>query len=656
MKKRMLSLILCLAMAVSMLAGCGNGSENTAGDTTAASGESNVNVDSTENTVVEDGVYRVLYSSEVTTLNYLTTASTNEFAIGANVVDTLLEYDNKGNLEASLATDWTYDEAAMTWTFTIREGQKWIDNTGTPVADVTAQDFVDAMKYILTPEYTSSTSQNLFGVIANAEEYYNGLVDGTPIDFEEVGVKALDTYTLQYTLEKEIPYFLSMMTYVCFMPAYGPQLEALGTEFGTSAETMYYNGAYYISKFEPQVQMIMTKNPYNWDADEVYIGTIQRTYNAESGTIGAEMAKRDEIDYTSLDSDVVDAWMNDAATSNMVSMERPSIDYSYFYCFNFNIHKLNDDYSTEGMTGYSIDEKYDPENWAVAVNNENFRKSIMYAISRVATVSISTGDNADPYTYIQNTITPEGFASNDGVDYTAQAAFSEIMANDFLNVEAAQSYKAQAMAELEGQATFPVQVLVRYNPNDSNWEKASTVLEQQLEAVLGTDYVDIIVEAGPSEGFLSAVRRYSDYMLLLCNWGADYADPETWTDPFYQAQNEDGSYKAGSKYAYMATAITDNMASADTVKEYFRLVEAAKAITNDTEARYAAFAEAEAYLIEHALAVPYGVSVSDFVVTKLNAWEGQYAAFGVSNQRYKGQKLYSNFISMDEFNASAAEH
>jgi len=653
--KKMLSLILCLAMALSMLTGCGGGNEQTQpnGGETNAPGEV-----SEGRTVVEDGVYRVLYSGEVTTLNYLTTGTTNEFAIGANVIDTLLEYDNKGNLEASLATEWTYDEEALTWTFKLREGQKWIDHTGAVVADVTAQDFVDAMKYVLTPEYASSTANLVFSVIKNAEAYYNGQagVEGAEvIDFSEVGVKALDATTLQYTLSKEVPYFLSMMTYVCFMPAYGPQLDELGASFATSADTMYYNGAYYISKFEPQVQMVMTKNANNWDAENIFIGTIQRTYNAEAGTIGAEMAKRGEIDYTSLDSDVVDAWLNDPATKDMVSMERPSIDYNYFYLFNFNMHKLNENYTTEGMTGYSVDEKYEPENWILAVNNENFRKSIKHAISRVATIAITTGQSADPHTYIQNTITPEGFAAVNGVDYTAQDAFADIMAKDFLDAEAAKSYKDAAMAELKQQgATFPVKVLVRYNPTDSDWEKASTVLEQQLEDVLGKDYIDIIVVAGPSEGFLNKVRRSCDYMLLLSNWGADYADPETWTDPFYQPLNEDGTYGRGGRYSYMATAIMDKTAAADTVLEYFRLVDAARAITDDTAARYAAFAKAEAYMIEHALVVPYGTSVSDFVVTKLNPWEGQNAPFGVSNQRYKGQKLYNEFMSMDEYNAGAA--
>ena len=638
MKKRLLSMILAAVMTVSLLTGCG--------DDQAANASGN------------GGVYRVLYSSEASTLNYLTTATTNEYQIGANVIDTLVEYDSFGELQPGLATEWSYDEAALTWTFTLREGQKWIDHTGAVVADVTAQDFVDAMAYVLDPANNSSTASNLFGTIVNAEEYYNGLAgeEGyTKIDFSEVGVKAVDATTLQYTLAAECPYFLSMLTYVCFMPAYGPQLNEQGASFATSAETMYYCGAYYISAYEPQVQMVLTKNPNNWDAEHVYISAIQRTYNAEADTIGAEMAKRGEIDQTTLGADIVDAWMADPETSSMVSMERPKIDFDYFYCFNFNVHALNEDFYRDGMTGYSIDEKYEPWNWEIAVNNENFRQSIMHAINRTSTVYISTGDYVDPANYIQNTITPAGFSVDDaGKDYTEQDAFKEITSKDFYDPDAAAAYKEAAMKELSAEGvTFPVKTLVRYNPSTTNWEEECVVLEQQLESVLGTDYIDIIVEAGPADSFLTDVRRSCDYMLLLCNWGADYADPETWTDPFYQSANGDGTYNRGMRYAYLAYAIEDNTASADTVKEYFRLVEAAKAITNDTAARYAAFAEAESYLIEHALAVPYGVSVSDFVVSRLNPWEGQYAAFGVSNLRYKGQHLYDHAISMEEFEAAA---
>lgn len=642
-----------MTAAAGALAACGSSSSSTASSAASSSAAA-------ENAESSSTVYRVLYSSEITTLNYLTTSNSGEMGVGANVIDTLVEYDSDANIQPGLASEWSYDEATLTWTFTLREGCSWVDNTGAVVADVTAQDFVDAMKYVLTPSYESSTVSNLFGVIANAEEYYNGLAgeEGyAEIDFSEVGVKAVDAHTLTYTLAKEIPYFVSMLTYVDFMPAYGPQLEELGTSFATSADTMYYCGAYYISSYEPQVEMVYTRNETNWDADNVFITEIHKTYNAEASTIGPEMAKRGEVDYTTLSADVVDAWLSDPETSDMVSMERPSLDYSYFYCFNFNIRALNEDfYRDDAVTGFSVDEQYEPENWELAVNNEAFRQSIRYALSRAATMSQQTGSSIDPDTYLLNTITPTGFCKNDeGVDYTQQGALADLYDTDPYDTAKAVEYKEQAMSELDGKVTFPVKVLVRYNPSTSNWENQCTVLEQQLESVLGSDYIDIIVEAGPSENFLSQIRRSCNYMLLLCNWGADYADPETYTDPFYQSANDDGSYNRGMRYAYMAYSITDGLESADTVKGYFDLVDAAKAITDDTDARYEAFAEAEAYLINHALAVPYSYSVPDFVASKLNPFEGQYAAFGVSKLRYKGQHLYDDFFSMEEYEANAAK-
>ncbi len=652
MKKKILAVMLSASMILGM-AGCGNSK--------TPSNDGNTNNTVVENTVVEgeNAVYRMLYSSEISTMNYLRSGSEADQIVAANTIDTLIEYDSKGTMVPGLAESWSYDEATMTWTFKLRENQKWLDHTGAVVADVTAQDFVDAMKYVLDPVNKSDTEWLLDGVILNASDYYAALSDddaSNDIAFEEVGVKAVDDVTLTYTLEKEVPYFLSMLGYVCFMPAYGPLLEQTGTEFATSEDKMYYCGAYYLSNWEPQVEHRYVKNENNWDADNVFIQEIVKTYNAEESTIGPEMAKRGQIDYTSLGADIVDSWMKGSSTSNMVSMERAKTSSSYFYCFNFNVYKLGDNWQRSDSKEYAIDEKYEPWNWEKAVNNENFRQSIMHAVNRVNTVYVNTGDYSEPSDLIMNTITPTNNIVRNGADaYTTLDPFKNIQSADFYNTDEALAYKEKAIAELTAEnASFPVKMLVRYNPSTTNWEQECIVLEQQLESVLGTDYIDVIVEAGPSENFLSTVRRSSDYMFMKCNWSGDYADPETWVEPFYQRDNGDGTYHRGGRYAYLAYAVLDNTASADTVKEYFTLVEEAKAITgNDMEAeRFEAFAKAEAHLIEHALAIPYGVSTRSYVVNKLNVFEGQYSPSGVANLRYKGMKLYSNFISMDEYNAN----
>ena len=621
MKKRMMAAALAVAMTASLLPG--------------------------EIVLADDSaIYTELYSSEVSTLNYLVTSTIEEQRVGANCIDTLVEYDSNGQIKEGAATEWSYDEETKTWTFTLREA-KWVDYTGAEVADVTAQDFVDAMKYELTPEYESANVQNLFGIIENAQEYYNGLVydggtddDGTTwnkIDFEEVGVKAVDDHTLTYTLTKDVPYFLSSLAYVLYMPAYGPQLEELGKEFGTAADKMYYNGAYYIAEFSPQERQIYVKNALNYDADSVYIESIQRIYNAEAETLGPEMVKRGEVDYAEINADLLDDWLSNEETSSMVSHDRHKTDYSYFYCFNFDPQ---------------FGEEYEPENWKLAVNNENFRKALAAGLDRVKEVAVL--EPSAPQDYIMNSVTPVDFAYNeDGTDFTAVGKMAEL--GDTFNADAALAAKDAAVEELTAAgATFPVKVLMKYNPSVTDWDKECQVVEQQMESLLGTDFIDIIVEAGPTDNFLTEVRRSGQYAFMKCGWGADYADPETWTDPFYQSKGE-GSYDLGYKYAFLAKAIEEGTETGDEVAQYFELVDAARDITVDTNARYEAFAEAESYLIEHALVLPFSISVSSYIATKLDVFEGQYAPFGVSQLRFKGQHLQDHFISMEEYEANAAK-
>lgn len=629
MEKRWLTRLLCaILIAATASGGCGKKSD---GNTT------------TENRTENAVTYTALYPIEVSTLNYLVTTTILDHRIPANCIDTLVEYDSDGKLKEGLATEWTYDEAALTWTFKLRDA-KWVDHNGAEVADVTARDFVDAMKYALTPEHESASVQNLFGIIANAEDYYNGLIynGGTdesgktwyPIDFSEVGVKAVDDHTLTYTLTTEVPYFLSSLVYVVYMPAYGPQLEALGKEFGTGADKMYYNGAFYLAEFAPQEKQIMKKNALNYDADNVFIDVLERIYNAEALTLGPEMIKRGEVDYAELTADILDDWKNNEATRQLISRERPKTDYSYFYCFNFDPQ---------------FDASYEPDNWRLAVNNENFRQALTAGLNRLKAVSVQEPESPDAY--IINSITPAKFTFNEeGRDYTEFGAMAAL--GDTYDEARTLEFKAKAMEELTAEgAVFPVKVLMPYNPSIVNWDKEAQVVEQQMETLLGTDFIDIIIEPGPADNFLTEVRRSGKYAFMKCGWGADYADPETWTDAFYQKKGE-GGYEPGYKFSFFARAIEDNTAAAATVKEYFALVDAAKAIKTDTDSRFEAFAAAEAYLIDHALAVPYTISVSLYLANKLDVFEAQYAPFGVSGLRYKGMTVKDHYLSMEEYEAN----
>ena len=189
----------------------------------------------------EGNSFRSLYSGEVTTLNYLTTATTNDFSLSSNIIDTLVEYDEYGQVQPSLAETWKVSDDGLTWTFNLRKNATWVTYEGEFVANVTANDFVAAAKYLLDDKNASGTADVFYSVIAGAEDYYNSTIapaEGeaapAPVDFATVGVKAVDEYTLVYTLNAPCPYFESMLTYVCFMPVYEPFLSKMGDAFGVA--------------------------------------------------------------------------------------------------------------------------------------------------------------------------------------------------------------------------------------------------------------------------------------------------------------------------------------------------------------------------------------------------------------------------------------
>lgn len=619
--KKILAVVLCLAMVLSL---------------TACSGTTTPKNDNPAADSGEPMVYKALYSSEVTTLNYLIASQQWDQTVAANIIDSLVENDPYGNIIPGLAESWKNSEDGLTWTFTLRKGVKWYDYTGAEVAEVTAQDFVDALEYVMTAENESLTYSQV-ACIKNAEAFYNKEIT----DFAQVGVKALDDYTLEYTLEQPTPYFLSGLTYTPWFPAYGPLLDELGKDFGTSNDKLYYCGAYILSEYEPQVKHTYTKNVNNWDADQIYIERIERIYNAEAATLAPQMVLRGEVDYCDISNDIVDDWKTN--NPQYLSKERLDVMWSYFYLFNFNP---------------TYDESYRPDDWLKAANNENFRHSIMSAFDRE--YSIRAREPDDPASVMQNTITPKTFCNDGTTDFASQAVFQD---NDqyFFNADKALEYKAAAMEELSAQGvTFPIQMVMSYKSGDTDWENEYILAKQQLEGVLGTDYIEIVLWAGPSENFLGEVRRNGKYSFMRCNWGADYIDPQTWTDPFDGTGNYDpdtgapigNSYNRMDKY-YLDPALVNEFPETTAIlTEYYEKVAEAKAEATDITKRHQLFAEAEDILIEHALVIPYYIDPSSCVATKLNIFEGQYSPSGISSTRFKGQKVYDHFITMEEYTAN----
>ncbi len=588
--------------------------------------------------------YNRLYAAEVTTLNYLKASTEWDQTIPANVIDTLVEYDNHGSIIPGLALEWTTSEDGLVWTFSLRQGQKWYDYQGNEMAEVTAHDFVSGIKYVLNPAYENSITNQVY-MIKNSEQYYKGQMatppEGEekvePIDFSEVGIKALDDYTLEYTLEKPTPYFLSALTYVCFMPAYGPLLEELGEDFGASDNSkLYYCGAYILSEFEPQGKHVYSKNQNNWDKDRIYIDEIVRMYSPEALTLEPTMALRGETDFALINNEILDDWK--ATYPDYISQSRPSGAYSYFFAFNFNP---------------TYEEEFGPENWRKAVNNENFRLAIMSGFDRMYSLYATTPDQQEAV--IQHSITPRNFVNANGKDFAAFPPFENIEEN-FYNqgdVEGSKAkaltYKEKAMEELAKEGvTFPVTVVLTYRVDMKDWENESVMVKQQLEGLLGTDFIQIQLSGAPKENFLASTRSAGKYSFMRVNWGADYQDPETFTDPL-KAKKEDGVY-VGNTYNKMDTTLNneDFPQTKALVQAYYNKVEEGKQEVMDLEARFDLFAQAEAMLIEKAVVIPYYITPPENQASKINPYEGQFAPFGISTLRMKWQHLEEDFISPEK--------
>lgn len=726
--KKMLAMLLAVAMIVACFAGCQSNApvdtnqpadsqqptdSNQPTDTTTpepVQPESNVGPDGRE--FADEQVYRTLYSSEVTTMNYLVSGTTYELVVGANTIDSLVENDPYGNIVPCAAESWESEDETVTlivpavkklndngelelvsertteeangqkWTFHLRAGQYWYDADGNQKDPVTANDYVAAARYVCDSAMDCSNSYLMDGWIVNATERlgYTAALLAEPVEQgkeegkdqdividadgviwegkdwdedkgvyttwveipltnpEDLGVEAADDNTLVYHLVKPRPYFPTALQFGTYWPAPAALLAELGENYALDNYSMWFNGAYILSTFKPQEKRIYTKNVNNWDAEHIYIESIEQTYNAEASTIAPELFLRGEVDYADIGSDIVADWLSDPEKSQMISSSRVTGDYSYFFGFNFEP---------------TFDAEYEPENWVIAVNNENFRKAVFHGIDRDGYLAAKyPGD--DPEIHKINTITPKGFSVNNGKDFVMYGGLAKYTETESFNEQLAVEYRDKAKTELEAAGCkFPIKVPINYNSSSGTWGNATVVLEQQLEDLLGADFIDIIVVSYSGNSFLKETRRNGNYALQELNWGADFMDPETWADPFERENSYNFFCHDTDTYnVYRDTKTEETNALID---QYYALVDEARTKTGDMDERFEAFAAAESFYIDHAIVVPGFISGGSYCATKLNGFEGQYAMMGQSSSRYKGQHLYKTAMSQDMFDAQYNE-
>ncbi|MDY6064698.1 MAG: peptide ABC transporter substrate-binding protein [Finegoldia sp.] len=176
----------------------------------------------------------------------------------------LVQDENKNlKVEKAGAEDYTVSEDATKYTFKIRQGMVWEDDT-----PVTAHDYEYGIKRTADPN-TGSGSAFLLADVKNFDDVNSGK---KPLD--ELGVKALDDYTLEITLAHPAQYFEKIVPFrVCF-PQRQDIVEQNGDSFGSEADTIMACGPYTVESWTHNSQIVLKKNPKYWDADKVQLETV----------------------------------------------------------------------------------------------------------------------------------------------------------------------------------------------------------------------------------------------------------------------------------------------------------------------------------------------------------------------------------------------
>lgn len=557
----------------------------------------------------------ILIGSDFSTLNYLTTYIANDLRVTNNLVSGLLRTDNYGETVGQLAESWEHNEDNSIWTFKLREGVQWVTRDGTPYAEITADDFVYGIEYILDPENVSMNTEMVF-LLEGAQEYYEAKERGENPDFSTVGVKAIDKYTVQYTMaDGGKPYFESASMYSAFKPANRQYIESLPDSngipgprtYGTTPDLLLYCGPYILTEYEADSSKTLTKNQAYWNPDEVTFDDVTILAIKDSET-ALEYFERGELSYAPLSTTQYTA---EAEKGNEYLVQTSLSTSSYGLLMN-NSSTISDDANA-------------------AINNENFRKSLYYGLDsdeyNVLTVPTNV-EEVRSYAF-----TARGFLyTSDGRDYTTLGELGKWQTYPY-NAETANEYKQKAIEELTAQGvSFPIELTYAIKSGNELESQQITTLKSLLEETLGTDYVTINITEY-SNSWYTDVRDKGAWNLWIRGWGPDYKDPINVLNTMTTTSGQINDISSPT------TAVTHF-----DIPEFDALVAEANAETVDLDRRYELFANAEAYLIEHAYFIPMYITGGTYEVTSIN----RYSKIYNNTTTYIGWEAKDHAITAEE--------
>lgn len=493
--KKVLALVLSAALVVSAFAGCGGNSSKTSTESITASESSAESTESTasgDSTPAASGDATAIFTPktvdaaktislnagmEPTGLNTLTSTYSIEFALFKHMYENLVTLDDDDNTVPGAAESWDYDEDTLTYTFHLRKDGVWTN--GDPV---TAKDFEFAWSQALNPDVASDYAYFLY-FIKNAEKYFNG-----EVTWDEVGVKVVDDYTLEVTMEQPTPYALFLFSFGTLAPINQRFYEAVGADlYSTEAQYFCTNGPFALTEWSHNDKIVMQKNDAWHGAADVEVEEIDWKIITDANAALSSFLAGD-LDMVGLGT----GELIKQATAAGATIQSYTDGTSFYIYFN-----NNDQY----------------------LSNVNLRRALFNAIDEQKEIDTVWQNDNEPMT----SFTAPGVSATDGTSFAGKVGELYAPSRD---QEKAKEYLATALSEL-GCTVDDLSAHLSIDCGDSATSIAeASFYQEQWRQVLGIEVTvnSMITKQG------SQNRKTGNYVMSVTGWGPDYNDPNTFLD------------------------------------------------------------------------------------------------------------------------------
>ena len=647
--------------AASLLAACGEKSNNT-GNGAAASGAAAPN--STGATPLKEFISFESGNRELESWNMLYSQRAEDANVVTNLWDGLLSFDCYGKVVPAIASSWEHNEDATVWTFHLRDDVDWVDCNGEVKAHLTSKDFLVGFEWVMNAIKNEANNTSMPNdTIVGAYEYYqltkeagDAAADMTYEDMlaAGVGIEAPDDYTLVFTCPSACPYFDTVAAYNSFYPVAPALIEELGVDGFRSCDntTMWYNGPYVVEEYIQGNTKSYIPNPNYYDAANVSRFERFTVTMISDGSISLQLYQNRELDEVDLGESSITTIQSDPSNEyNQQLCEKRAKKFSY--CFIFNYDKKNTDGTPD-------------ENWNKAIANKAFRQC--FSKGMVLNKFFARYNPINPLKCENDFFTMKGLCyTSDGTDYTnlvakemgldGEAYDGKTMKRLRANNGDITELKKQAMEELSAiGVTFPVHCSYYILAGSTSALDHATVLKQCFTDSFGDDFIVLDVNTFVSSTMKEVVAPKLQSFTHM-GWGADFGDPVNFLTQIII--HDDNAYYS-CNMTNIAGIVNNGPASYQTelvaaYEKFTDLVNEARAIVDDTDARYAAFAKAEAYFLDENLIFPTVYDIT-WCLTHVNEYSKINAMYGPCNYKAVNWETSEEAYTTEQYDEFAAAY